>query len=190
MNFADYRTALRSVVLACSGLSHAGAVEFGDTAAASNARNMPRIDLALRGLKGYGDDEERLNDDGDSYTCGPRRLTLSVRIESTVGVSGEAFEVASRIQTRLGRPAVLAELKAAGIAVSGGSDVTPVAFKKDGRQLNVALFDLFLNVAENDLDDTAGAGDRIATVEVESEYLTHPDDAQGPQIDLTVEDTQ
>ncbi len=179
MNWETIRTAIRDVMITCSGLSTAGAVEFGDEAKASYARLLPRIDLSIRSLKGYGADESRA-DGVDEYISGPRRFTLSVRIESDAGVSGQALQIANDIQTRLARNSVLATLKAASLAVSGSADAVLAGFKRDGRSLNIAVFDLFMNAAENDLDETSvGFIDRAT---VESEYLTHPDGAQSPQV--------
>lgn len=191
MNFAAIRDAIKVAVTDASGLTAMGAVEWADSAVASYARAMPRVDLRQRQVLAYGDDEERqatVLGQTVNYLSGNRRVIVSVRVEADAASSGDAWDVAEKIRTRLGRRSIAAALLAVGLNVADSSDIQTVPYKRDGRELVVCALDLFVNCASNDADDTLGAGDHIATTEIASEYLTHPDGAQSPQIALTVED--
>lgn len=180
------RKALKSVVARLGDLSKPGAVEFADEATGSFARELPRVDLRIKSLIRYGEDEKRIPDGQPiAYVSGQRRFTLGIRVESDIGSSGEALRIASDVQSRLGREAVTAELRKAGMALAGGNDITLFDYKRDGRNVNVAAFDVFMNCAENNVDLEGGG--IIETAEIASEYLTRPDGEQSKQITLVVE---
>lgn len=192
MNWTTIRSTLKTAIEGVDGLSHAGAVEWGDSAQASVMRPMPRIDLTIRSLRGIGDDEPRTGYDEDTDTmetalCGHRQFTVSIRVESDKATGGEAMTIADRLRVRLGRENVTQALRTGGLAIADIAATQVLDFKTDGRALVVAVLDVIVNAAENDVDDHERAGDFIEHVVGASEYLTNPDGEENAnQVDLDV----
>lgn len=192
MNWNNIRRGLKATIEGIDGLDHAGAVEWADSADASKIRPPPRIDLSVRSLRGFGDDEERQDLDEDTgvmttVLCGHRQFTLSIRVESDQATGAEAMTIADRLRVRFGRNNVVEELRNEGLAVADFAPTQVLDWKTDGRALCVAVLDVFMNAAENDVDDHERAGDYIERVIADSENITDPDGDPNPnQIALDV----
>lgn len=190
MNWNNIRRGLKEVIESIDGLDHAGAVEWSDSAEASAMRKLPRIDLSVKALQGFGNDETRRDvdpDTGDMTTSiyGHRRLTFSIRVESDQATGAEPLTIADRLRVRLMRDSVIEAMRNEKLALAGFAPTQVIDFKRDGRALCVAVLDVFLNAAEIDIDDTAsGAFDRVVA---DSESLTDPDGNPNPsQIHIDV----
>lgn len=184
MNWANTRAVLLDTVRLIDGLDHSGAVEWADTPEASYMRSYPRVDLSIRSVVSYGDDEQRIDvndlDERIEFISGPRRFTWQVKVEADQGSLGEVLTVADRIKARLGRRDAYAILLDAGLAAADWTDTQVIEFQKDGRTYPVATFDVFVNCAENDQDESEYAGETIEQVSLASEYLLDPDGGNNP----------
>lgn len=180
MNWDLIRSSLKSAVELVDGLTQPGAVEWGDTAAASAMRKLPRIDLSARSLLGVGQDEDRIVDNTDNTTTptivGLRTFVFSMRIESDKASSGEAMQIASNLRALLPkRRDIAASLHAAGVAFSGEFQQSDsIDYKVDGRALVVVVLDATINAVEGIADTQPDAGLTIARV-TGSITLTRPD---------------
>lgn len=191
MNWTSIRSTLKTVVESIDGLTHSGAVEWADTSAAGVFRNYPRVDLSVRSIVAYGDDEARIDVDEldvrTEYLSGHRRFTWSIRVESDRAGSGQVLTVSDRIRTRLARRDAYATLLAAELAVADLASTQVLEFEKDGRRYTVAVLDVFMNCAENDTDESDNAGETVEQASISSEYLLNPDGEQNPrQVDFEV----
>lgn len=194
MNFETIRAALKTACVAASGLSDAGAVEWKGTKEASYARPLVRCDMTLRSIRGVGNDETRreynVTDDVQDVTiCGQRQGTWTLRFETDDGSdSGIALGYATRAQARLQRQSITDDLDAANVAVVGFDAIqTFDNVKVQDRVISVAVLDVQLNLAEIDTDDTPGAGEYIASVDIATDTLDNEaGDPVGNQISLTV----
>lgn len=184
MNWTAIRGTLKAVVESIDGLTHAGAVEWMDTAAAGYARSYPRIDLSARSVKSYGDDESRIDvdelDHRTEYLSGPRRFTWSIRVESERASTGEVLTIVDRLSTRLWRRDTYATLLAARLAVTDYAETQVLDYERDGRRYVVAVLDFFVNAAENDTDDSTYAGETIEQASIASEYINDGDGIPNP----------
>ncbi len=177
MNWTSIRSALLTAVQAADGIADTAAVTWSNSKESSFYRKFPRVDLSIRSIVAYGDDEARIDidelDNRTEYLSGPRRFTLSIRVEGDSG--NDALTTADRIRARLGRRDIYADLLAAEIAIADFADTQVVDYKADGRSYTVAILDAFVNVAENDTDDSDDAGETIEQVSAASEYVYGPD---------------
>lgn len=184
MIWANIRTTLLDTVRLIDGLDHSGAVEWGDTSEASYARKYPRVDLSIASVISYGDDETRIDvnalDDRMEYISGPRRFTWSIRVEADEASLGEILTVSDRIKARLGRRDAYAIFLDAGLAAADYSPTQVLSFDMDGRKLAAATFDVFVNCAENDQDESEYAGETIEQASIASEYVLDPDGDNNP----------
>lgn len=191
MNWPVMRDALIAQVRAISGVDNERSVAWADSAEGAAFRAFPHIDLSVRSVISYGDDESRIDidqsDEPTEYLSGPRRFTWTIKVEAD-GSSDDALTLADRIRARLRRNTVRAELASARMAIASIEPTQPLSYKTDGRSYQVAVIDVLVNAVENDVDDSDEAGNTIRDAEVASEYLTDPDGGNNPrQISITVE---
>jgi hypothetical protein len=194
VNFSTIRAALKTACVAASGLSGDGAVEWKGTKEASYSRPLVRCDMSLRSIVGVGGDELRreynADDDVQDVTiCGQRAGTLTLRFETHDGSdSGIALGYAMRTMARLQRPSNQETLRNVKVALSGFSGITTLDnVKQNDRVLSVAVFDVALNMAEVDTDDTDGVGEFIESAAIATDTLDNEaGDPVGTQISLTV----
>jgi hypothetical protein len=195
VNLATIRAALKTACVAASGLSDNGAVEWKGTKEASKLRPLVRCDMSLRSIVPVGNDETRreYNEDDDVQDvtiCGVRTGAWTLRFETHDGSdSGLALQYATRTMARLQRPSNADALNAANVAIANFSAITTLDnVKQNDRVLSVAVFDVALNLAEQDTDDTDGVGEFIESVAIETETLDNEaGDPVGNQISLLVE---
>jgi hypothetical protein len=195
VNLATIRAAIKTAVVAASGLSDSGAVEWKGAKESAYGRPLIRCDMSLRSIRGVGGDELRreYNEDDDVQDvtiCGQRQGTLTLRFETQDGSdSGIALGYATRAMARLMRPSNLETLRAAKVSIAGFESIqTFDNVKAQDRFLSVAVLDVQLNMAEVDTDDTEGVGEFIESVQIDSDTLDNEaGDPVGNQISLLVE---
>lgn len=181
MNLATIRAALKVAVVAASGLSSTGAVEWKGTAAVSSFRDFPRCDMSMRSFRGVGNDEVRREYDADEdalvlTVCGNRTAILTLRFETQDGSdSGHANVYALQAMARLQRPSTLATLRTAGVALAGFEALqTFDNVKLQDRVVSIAVLEANLNLAENDTDD-ASDSDFIESAQIDGDTIDQPD---------------
>ena len=76
----------------------------------------------------------------------------------------DARQIADLIRIRLRRPSILAQLNAAGLSVSKFGPTTLLEYAGSGHAVSRANLDVFLNAADQDIDNTLGSGDWIGEV--------------------------
>lgn len=85
---------------------------------------------------------------------GNRRFTLQVQIICPDHTDERwAMAAASRIQTRINRPRILARLDAVDVAVYSIGAAKKASFKDGGRVVSCALLDIMMGTVVNDTDD-------------------------------------
>lgn len=191
MNWSAVRPTLLDVVRLIDGLDDDSAVAWADSSESAYHRKFPRVDISINSLVSYGEDEQRIeiNEFGhrNEFISGPRRFTWNVRVETSKADYGEAMAIADRIRTRLNRRDAYALLLDAGLAVADYTPVQVVSVKGDARSYSIATFDVFVNCAENDQDESDYAGETIEQASIASEYIADPDGGNNPnQVQLEV----
>lgn len=180
--------AIRQAVISASGTTD---VQWQGSARAARFGKGPQIDLVLRGAASIGQDETRRGFDPDEDVLtetqsGNRHLPVSIRIEADTQKPGEnAQAVAMRLRARLSRSNVLDALQAGNVALVEVMPTINADYRdQDARKVSLAVVDVLFATTENDAND-AISGDYIATAEIHSEYLLHPDGSQAPvQIEI------
>ena len=159
MNWAGLQTALAAQVTTIAGCP----AYWRDVTAQWEA--WPRVFLSVVGVRKLGQDETRtryVDADGTVLprVYGGRVVTVQIQVESRdQNLAASAGAIGERVRTRLGRPGVLAALRAVDIGISTTSDLRVV----------------------NRVDDKA----RVVSYAVfEAVLLTHVSDEEGPGADL------
>jgi hypothetical protein len=194
VSWSTIRSTVQTVVASIDGISEAAAVTWADAGAAAYYRKFPRVDLSVLAVATYGEDEHRIDidelDQRIEYVSGPRRITLTIKVESDQGGAGESMTIADAIRTGLRSRASSATFLAAEIAVADITGTQFLHYKADGRSYSVATMDVILNAAGNTVDDSEYAGETIEQASIASEYITDPDSGNNPnQISLEVSST-
>lgn len=105
------------------------------------------IKLAVVARRSKGVDQEiRTYPDPNTTVVtlkGQRVVTISVRADQFEG--DEGFDLLESIRTQIQSDDNRAALRAAGCALSSTSDVQPIDYAVDNREVSAAFFDLFLN---------------------------------------------
>lgn len=171
------KDAFRAIVLAAVAAPRANFVFSGDPVPFSGPSGLDKdgtpfafpyvgknvggglqITATVSGLQSDGVDEVRLRLNTttnlqESTQCGNRRFTVSLRFESDQ--SGEAYELADRVRTRIRRAGARAAMEAAGLALVTSSAVQDVVVTWDKREISAAVLDLFLAAAVKEADPTS-----------------------------------
>jgi hypothetical protein len=190
------RAALKAAVLACSGLTAAGTVEWKGTKQAGVARPFPRVNLSIASTKSIGVDEIRYApganpevDDMTANICGPRTIIMTVRVESDDQAdTGIANQIIDRILVRLGRKTQHDALYAANLSYADYSGVTVMdGIKLQDRILSVAAVDITFNAVENDMNTDDEAGNWVQSGHVYQNQLKEVDGTNHvPPVDFEV----
>ena len=169
MNWAGLQTVLAAQVTTIAGCP----AYWRDVTAQWEA--WPRVFLSVVSVRALGQDETRtryVDADGTVLprVYGGRVVTVQVQVETRdQNLSASASAIGEQVRTRLGRPGVLAALRAVDIGISTTSDLRVV----------------------NRVDDKART---VSYAVFEAVLLTHVSDEEGPGADLgsieTVEITQ
>lgn len=190
MNWAVLQPAIRAAVQASTGLVMNGGVEWDGSSAATALRPPVVANLSTGSVLAVGQDEEReatAAPDRTVMISGQREIHVTVKIE-TQNQADDAIALvyADRLRVRIQRQSVVDALASAGLALADVSATTKVNVTRQGRVLSVYITELTLNAAENDVDDTPGAGDWIEKVTGQS-HFTNPDGTESSaQADIEV----
>jgi len=158
VNWETVQDAIAAAVVATTG-ANALDVFWRGSDRAAGLKGYPQIELVPSGLAHAGVDEIRkVYSATPSPTraveyVGNRRLTVSIRIYHEDGAVGtNALALADRLRTRLRRPSVLADLRAADVSLArilasvDGLEVDD----GDGRLVSLSITDVLFLVAERD----------------------------------------
>lgn len=169
MNWATIQEAIRTAVVSSVGIPDQR-VQWMDTASAGQWRDSPLVDLVLKSPVAVGVDESRRKynagtDKLEWTQDGPRKFTVSVRIEAESQKTGEETvgTEAGNLRTRLGRPATRAAMRAGGVVLERMEPTVDADFSRDNRMVSLSITDVVFWAAESDPDPTA-SGDYIQHV--------------------------
>jgi hypothetical protein len=191
MNWDAIRNALKLAVQQQSGLTAPGAVEWKDQSSSAGWRGPAVANMSHTGERTIGCDEVRGTfnpgtQQKDILRCGNRQFDFTVRFEiEDASNTAIAAGYASKLRTRLFRPYVGEQLRAAGISIVDVKPTVAFDFKQQDRMLSVAVVEITFNAAENDTDDSPGAGNWIQSVSAQGQWTeedgsTLSDDVEVP----------
>lgn len=101
----------------------------------------------------------------ETKTGGPREFSLSIRIESDS--SGEAYELANVLRTRVRRAGAKAALVAANYALIRVGNARDLTVTWDNREISAANVEMFLATAITDEIDPTNDGVWIETADID-----------------------
>jgi hypothetical protein len=178
MDWTGIKAITTTVFAQLTGLSEAQ-VRWADDSEGSVWTDDPHLEITMLGPRQIGQDEERRDDSADGQpsdpttndgvvtVCGPREFTLTVACESqvqTLDDSRNAAAILSNLLTRFGRTSTVEALDPY-YAISDWTDIKRVPYRDaEGRLINRYVIDLLCLAADNDVDDTLGAGGWIGEV--------------------------
>ena len=167
MNWAGLQTVLAAQVTTIAGCP----AYWRDVTAKWEA--WPRVFLSVVSSRKLGQDETRtryvsVDDVILPRVYGGRVLTVQIQVETRdQNLAASAGAIAEQVRTRLGRPSVLAALRAVDIGISTTTDVRTVNRTDDkARVVSYAVFEaVLLTHVSDEEDDSADLG-YIETAEI------------------------
>lgn len=165
MNVETIETALATAVASCTGIDD---VRWVTQTVQMRSPTGLSIDLRRSPLEGVGHEERRRVASGTGPTLawnatqvGQRVMRVTVRAESTQNTPYTAMDALAKLRTRLYRPAILSDLRDAGLALQSVGPIADYDASSAGRSLAAAACELVFNVADT-FDDATDSW--IATV--------------------------
>jgi hypothetical protein len=155
---------------------------------------FPRVTLRQRRVKSWDDSVEHTTGGTEEAPTiitthsGPRAILVEVKVESDNQHTQAAADTLSELlRTRLYRAAIQAALKTAGIGVGQLFETVEASYTgEQGRRVSVGITEVWWNLAQNDVDETASP-DWIEHVTYVSNKITKPDGTDSPlQVDVTI----
>lgn len=152
----------------------------------SKMRGKITINLERSPMTVVGSDERRrAYDAADGLVAtqvSARQFRVVLRCESDKGTPSDTTYVDSAdilglLQTRIRRPSIIADLRAASMALSSVGPATRVEYRSDGRAISAAVVELVLLIHDADVD---GSDDWFNSVEATSDTLDHATGTPGP----------
>lgn len=167
MNWAGLQTVLAAQVTTIAGCP----AYWRDVTAQWEA--WPRVFLSVVGVRKLGQDETRtryVDADGTVLprVYGGRVVTVQIQVESRdQNLAASASAIGEQVRTRLGRPGVLAALRAVDIGISTTSDLRVVNRVDDkARTVSYAVFEAVLLTHVSDEEGPGADFGYIETVEI------------------------
>lgn len=178
IDWVSIKALAKAVLVDLSGV----AVVWQDEAEGSAWTQMPCIFVRISSL-GQVDQAMELREDDDAghdqtvTLAVQKRFTLSLRCESfdqDLASGRHAGDILERVKTRLRRSSTIERLRGI-FAVQQVLGTAWFRYESQGRQVSAYTLDLLCATADNDVDDTDGAGGYIDEVKVASQYVKAPD---------------
>jgi hypothetical protein len=161
VNLVTIEAAIKAAVASCSGVADVRWVT--DTSKMRGVDGMS-IDLRRSPLEPTGHDERRRVTSGGAWNAtqvGQRVMRVTVRAESTKSAPDTGMDALGRLRTRIYRPAILSDLREAGLSLQNVGPIADYDASTVGRSLAAAACELVFNVADTYAD---GADPWIETV--------------------------
>lgn len=186
MQWAPIKAALATAA-ALTGI-RPGMIAWKDQPQAGTWGFGARLTMQAKGLRGLGVDYEELQDNDDDANqtvtvVGQRLFNWEIRceIQNSDPTVSPLFYL-DRLRARLSRQTTVDDiLQPAGLSVVEILPTQPLPNVKDSRVIATYVMEVVIGCAENDVDDTAEAGDFINSVNIASNKLKAPDGTDAPQ---------